>query len=117
MKRNLLALASVFVLAACGEVSAGHRGVFVHYGKPTSQVGEGLQWYNPISYDLVEMDTRQLKWASKTEAYTKDVQQADIEFAITYSLDPNKALYTYQHVGEDWSTVLLPQVMNCSKAI
>ena len=96
------------------QVNTGHRGVFVTFGKPTSQVGEGLHFFNPFTTSLIEMDVRQLKRTSETEAYTKDVQQADIKYSITYSLDPARALWTYQNVGEDWDTKLVPQVVEQS---
>lgn len=95
----------------CAEVPAGHRGVFVNYGKPTSQVGEGLHWYNSWVHDLVVMNTRQITWTSKTEAYTKDVQQAAIRFTVSYNLDPKSALNTYRAVGEDWDEKLVPQIV------
>jgi regulator of protease activity HflC (stomatin/prohibitin superfamily) len=95
----------------CSEVPAGHRGVFVNYGKPTSQVGEGLQIYNAWTNDLVVMNTRQITWTSNTEAYTKDVQQAGIKFTVSYNLQPGAALKTYRSVGEDWDERIVPQIV------
>lgn len=114
MKKAIIAATSALALAACGQVPAGHRGVFVNMGNPTEQVGEGVHYYNPLTYDLVDMNVRQQKWGETTTAYTKDVQQAEVKFTLTYSLNPNKALYTYRNVGEDWAATLIPQVVEQS---
>jgi prohibitin 2 len=109
MKKSILFLA--LPLAACGQVDTGHRGVFVNFGHPTEVVGEGLHWYNPWSYDLDQVDVRQIKWESTTETYTKDVQQATIRFALTYHLDPARVLNVYANVGKDWAATMVPQVV------
>lgn len=115
IKIGLAVFAALAILlvgpVGCAEVPAGHRGVFVNYGKPTSQVGEGLHWYNSWIYDLVVMNTRQITWTSKTEAYTKDVQQAAIRFTVSYNLEPGAALKTYRSVGEDWDERIVPQIV------
>jgi prohibitin 2 len=112
MKKSIILLA--LPLAACGQVDTGHRGVFVNFGHPTEVVGEGLHWYNPWSYDLDQVDVRQIKWESSTETYTKDVQQATIKFALTYHLDPNAVLNVYANVGKEWGATLVPQVVQQS---
>ena len=116
MKRFLTASVLALSLTACGEVPTGHRGIWVNYGKPTGTVSEGLHWYNPWSYDLEVMNVKQKKWESQTEAYTLDVQQATIQFALTYQLDPNKALWMIQNVGRDdeWPSAIVPQVVEQS---
>lgn len=101
-------------LAACGQVDTGHRGVFVNFGHPTEVVSEGLHWYNPWSYDLDQVDVRQIKWESETETYTKDVQQARVKFALTYHLDPAKVLQVYSTVGKDWAGTIIPQIVQQS---
>jgi regulator of protease activity HflC (stomatin/prohibitin superfamily) len=60
---------------------------------------------------MVEMNVQTMKWENKTVAYTKDVQQADISYAITYNLRPDKAREMYQTIGTDWPNALLPQVV------
>lgn len=101
----------LLALGACSEIPAGHRGVFTSYGAPTEVVAEGLHYYNPWSYDLIEMDVRQMKWSAQTEAYTKDVQQATVAFTLTYRLDPSAVLNTYRNIGTDWRSKLVPQVV------
>lgn len=80
-------LTSLLALSACGftTVETGHRGVKVHYGKVVSEsLPEDIYFYNPFTSDVIEMDVRLLKWEGDTQAYTKDVQQADVHFVLNY---------------------------------
>lgn len=115
MKKKFIALAALPLLAACGQVDTGYRGVFVNLGKPVEQVGEGLHWYNIFTTSLVEVDVSTKKWPSSTEVYTKDVQQATVKFSLTYSLDPSKAMVTYSRFPNgDWFEAQVPQVVEQS---
>ncbi len=92
-------------------VEAGNRGVLVSNGKVTGQVGEGLHLVNPFTTVIVPINVRQQKWSQTTEAYTFDVQQAEVSFTLSYALQPGKARWAYQTQGEDWSGNLIPQVV------
>lgn len=102
---------ATLALGACTEVPTGHTGIETNFGEVVGSHGEGLAWYNPITTDIILMDVRQLKREATTEAYTKDVQQAEIKYAMTYRLDAKAAKGIYQTVGEDWDTKLVPQVV------
>lgn len=91
-------------------VNTGQRGITVEYGRPTGTLGEGLHFVNPFTTSIVELSVRQLKWNAETVAYTKDVQQADVKFTVTYSLNPDKVMWVYRNVGEDWAAQIIPQV-------
>lgn len=113
--KNFLLIGIALTLSACGfqTVDTGHRGVETRFGKVVSEsLPEGLYFYNPFTSDLVEMDTRILKWDSHTMAYTKDVQQATVNFTLNYRLDPTKAHIVYQSVGRDWAGKLVGQVIH-----
>lgn len=91
-------------------VENGTTGVVVSYGEATGTVEPGLHFVNPLGTKIVPISNQQIRWDSTTSAYTKDVQQADIAFTITYSLAPDKVLWTYKNIGEDWPTAIIPQV-------
>ncbi len=113
MKQAVL-FSLIILLSACEQVNTGHRGVFTTWGEVDESRGsmpEGLYWYNPITSNIIELDTRILKWENTTPVYTKDVQQASISVALTYALDSNTAHTIYKEVGKDWADRLLPQVV------
>jgi regulator of protease activity HflC (stomatin/prohibitin superfamily) len=102
------------IVASCSitTVDTGHRGVKVRFGEVIGEgLPEGLYFVNPLTTHIQSMDTRILKWDSKTQAYTKDVQQADVGFVLNYRLDPSKAHIVFQQVGRDWSSKLVGQVV------
>ena len=104
---------AIFSFGGCAEViDAGHRGVKVRFGEVEQEtLKEGFYWYNPLTTTIVEIDTRIKSWKENTQAYTKDVQQADINFTINYRLAGESVHLTYQEVGKDWDNKLLPQVV------
>ncbi|QGX40350.1 prohibitin family protein [Permianibacter aggregans] len=108
-----LVVAGVLMFGGCAEIiDAGHRGVKVRFGEVEQEtLKEGFYWYNPLTTTIVEIDTRIKSWKENTQAYTKDVQQADINFTINFRLAGDSVHLTYQEVGKDWDDKLLPQVV------
>lgn len=115
IKLGIAAVIAVILLSIAGcsmeTVNTGQRGVVVTYGKPTATLGEGLHFVNPFTSSIVEMSVQRQRWQAETVAYTKDVQQADVKFTVSYSLKPNKVLWTYQNIGTEWADQLMPQVV------
>lgn len=58
---------------------------------------------NPFTTAIHSMDVRIQRW-DKTEAYTRDVQEATVEFTLNYKLRPEAAADIYRSVGQDWPT-------------
>lgn len=110
----LMLAGAALLLQACGvkTIDTGHRGVKTRFGKVVSDsLPEGLYFYNPVTSDMVEMDTRIQKWEADTQAYTRDVQQAKIHFTMNYRLDPTKAHVVFETVGRDWAEKVVSQVV------
>jgi regulator of protease activity HflC (stomatin/prohibitin superfamily) len=107
---SLIALLSI---GACSmeSVGTGQRGVVVNFGNPTSTLNEGLHFINPFTTDIIPMNVRTVPWESETAAYTEDVQQANINFNVTFHLNPEAALDTYQRYGTNWANDQVPQVV------
>lgn len=117
IKLSVGGVAALFLLITGCEgmqtVHTGNRGVKVTFGHvDPSPMTEGLYLINPFTTHMAQMNIQTIKWDSDTEAYTKDVQKSTIHFAINYSLDPSYATEMYRTVGQDWSNVLIPQVVN-----
>jgi regulator of protease activity HflC (stomatin/prohibitin superfamily) len=111
---SIVVIILMVMLVSCSMtvVDTGHRGVKVRFGEVIGEgLPEGLYFINPLTTHLVEMDTRVQKWTAETQAYTRDVQQATLQFVLTYRLDPGKAHLVYQQVGNDWATKLIGQIV------
>lgn len=112
--KKAIVLTSLFVLSGCGvrTVDAGYVGIETEFGKVVGDSLEpGLHFYNPFTSSILKMDTRTQLWNEKTEAYTKDIQTATIDFSVNYNLEAKVAGDTYRNVGQDWQDKLLPQVV------
>jgi prohibitin 2 len=104
----------VVIIASCSAtvVDPGHRGVRITLGKVSPEpLQEGLHFKVPMVQQIQQLDIRTLRWAEVTQSYTKDVQQADVSFTLTYSLDPGYAVEMYRTVGADWAEKLIGQVI------
>lgn len=113
-----LLLCSTVSLSSClgvTTVQQGETGVKKSFGKVDQDpIGPGLHAYNPFTTSYIRMDNHILKYDDKTNVFTKDVQKADIEFAVNYALRPDSSVKMYINVGKDWADVLLPQIVNGS---
>lgn len=114
MKKNLLALATVgFMAQSCGweTVDTGRRGLLVNYGRVdhANVLKEGVHFYNPWSYDLIELDIRSSKWSGKLASYSKDSQTIEIEYAFTLATDEAFISKLYEKYGRDYATKIIPQ--------
>ena len=111
-----IAIVAIVVLsfAGCGikVVDTGQRGIKTTFGEVVSKsLPEGLYFFNPITSDIVEMDTRVQRKDGETDTYTRDVQQSVIKYTLNYSLRQNAAHIMYRDVGRDWDDKLVPQVV------
>jgi prohibitin 2 len=116
-KHFALILGTVIVstqLSGCGihTVETGHRGIKTNFGQVQGPpLTEGLYFVNPFSTSIHSMDVRIQKWDGKTEAYTKDVQEATVAFTVNYQLRPEAAADVFRTVGENWSEKLVTQIV------
>jgi regulator of protease activity HflC (stomatin/prohibitin superfamily) len=105
---------ATILLVSCSmtTVDTGHRGVKVRFGEVIGEgLPEGLYFVNPLTTDIRNIDTRVQSWNANTQAYTRDVQQATMQFVLNYRLDPTKAHIVFQQVGADWAAKLIGQVV------
>jgi len=109
----IVALVIVSV-AGCGikVVDTGQRGIKTRFGEIVSEsLPEGLYFYNPLTSNIVEIDTRVQRQDGETDTYTRDVQQAAIKYTLNYRLQQNAAHLMYRDIGRDWEQKLIPQVV------
>lgn len=97
------------------QVDTGHRGIKVSFGKVVDgPLAEGLYFYNPFLYEIVQLDIRTQLMSGNTMAYTKDVQQTSLTYVLNYSLKPESAVEVFKTVGRDWSQKLVTPVVEAN---
>lgn len=105
-------LVIMFAASSATVVEPGHRGVRITLGKVSPlPLEEGVHLKIPLIQRIEQLDVRTLRWNEVTQAYTQDVQQADVSFTLTYSLEPGFTVDMYRTVGVDWSQKLIGQVV------
>lgn len=92
------------LLTACGFeiVDTGRRGIYVSLGQVIGEpLTEGMHFHNPFTANIVEFNVREEKWEHKTSVFTRDTQQVEVSFVITYYADPKAVTKIYKDVGDE----------------
>lgn len=108
----LIAVAGLAISSA-KQIDTGKRGIRTWWGEITSKepLSEGLYFYVPVAGNIVEYDCKTQLYAETFATYTKDMQTADINIAINYSLDPNGVVDLHRKIGSTYEQkVLFPAI-------
>lgn len=82
-------------------IDQGEGGVVLTNGEVSRTVSAGLHFKVPLFQDVVRINTRtRVQPYNKVAAYTFDKQTAYVKMSVTYSVDPRKIAYVYEHYGE-----------------
>lgn len=123
VKATLFGVIAVVVIALIFTTStiigAGERGVRVTLGNVSPKVlSEGVYFKIPVLQQIVKYDVKTQKSNIITEVYTKDIQQARINYVLNYNLDPAYAPTMHKTVGKDYyGTVVSPIVEGVLKDV
>lgn len=107
---NAVAAASVAAaIAGCQKIEPGERGIETQFGaiKSSEAIREGLAWFSPIGGEIVVYNIKNQTLTIRTEQYTKDIQQAQIEVAITFCLDEAKLIDLHKKTGIGYANKLI----------
>ncbi len=114
-----LFLSALVLVAGCGQVDSGHTGLKLSWGKIVSEpLGPGLWFYNPVGGSLVTYDCREQRVDFRMNAYTKDVQSAEFQIVVTFSLDQSQIVALHNEIGPQYADkVLAPAVIGVTKDV
>lgn len=100
-------------------VGVGERGVKVTLGKVSPQsFTEGVHFVTPFISKIHKMDVKTQKSNIATIIFTKDIQQARLEYVINYNLQPENVHKMYKEVGKNYKdTILVPVVEGTVKNV
>ena len=104
---------AALLIASARQIDTGHRGVRTWWGEITSvePLAEGLYFYVPIAGDIVTYECRTQLYADTFATYTKDMQTANLNIAVNYSLDQNGVIDIHRHIGQYYENkVLYPAI-------
>lgn len=122
MKKVLCILFAVAMIAGFAVCSAttvpeGYVGVVVKWGKAQTEVlTPGFYLTMPWT-SIKKMDCRWQKYDVKTSAFSKDIQQVDVQMSMSYQLQKDGALSMYRTVGMDYADkIMLPRLLDALKS-
>ena len=103
----------IFLCSSIYYIEPGYRGVLNtlgHIDQKTYINGVGLKW--PLISSMEKMDVRTQTISARTSSYTSDVQTADIEYVVTYSLNQENVYALYENVGMDYRAKKIMPILN-----
>ena len=108
---GFLIVVVVILLLVCNPVAmvgVGERGVKVTLGQvsPHSYT-EGIHVVTPFVSKIHTMNVKTQKMHPATTVFTKDIQQARIEYVVNYNLQPENVHKVYREVGKNYQDIII----------
>lgn len=110
-------IALIIAFGSHFNVDQGYAGIVTQFGKLDHVASSGFNWKLPLVQDVVHFETRTQKVDSfKTEAYSKDIQEATYTLSVNYHLDESKVAELFTNLGTQYQTRLLdPTILRVLK--
>lgn len=101
-------LAVILLVMSCASfVSTGYTGIVTTFGKVHNEtLDAGLHFHAPWD-NVVTMDNREQRVPFQLEAFSKDIQQTDVQGSINYNIDKSTAMILYKEVGVNYVDILI----------
>ena len=126
MKLNkivILLIAIVAILAiifgtCTAQVPTGYTGILTTFGRVESYtLDAGFHFKSPFQ-KVVLMDNREQKTSFRTQSFSSDIQQVDIDGSINFSINTATAMNLYRQVGTGYfNTLVMPRLLENTKAV
>jgi prohibitin 2 len=100
-------------------IPPGHRGVLVTMGKVSPVFApEGLGFKLPLVTTVVPISVRQQTTVSKTECYSSDLQQIDVELRVLYRIPESMIVKIFRdYSGDPFDSLISPRVSEALKEV
>lgn len=112
-------LCIILIITSCVSfVPTGYTGIVTTFGKVHNEtLDAGINFHAPWD-NVIKMDNREQRVAFKLEAFSKDIQQVDVQGSINYNIDKSTAMNLYKDVGTGYADILIqPRIMEDVKII
>lgn len=112
-------LATILVILSCvSYVPTGHTGIITTFGKVHDETSEeGLAIHAPWE-NIIKMDNREQRVAFTLQAFSKDIQQVDIQGSINININKAVAMILYREVGTDYVNIFVtPRIQEDVKIV
>lgn len=112
-------LAVILCIMSCvSYVPTGYTGIVTTFGKVHEHtLDAGINFHAPWD-NVITMDNREQRATFQLAAFSKDIQQVDIQGSINYNIDKATAMNLYKDVGVEYVNVLIgPRIQEDVKIV
>ena len=112
-------LAVILVILSCiSYVPTGYTGIVTTFGKVhDNTLDAGINFHAPWD-NVITMDNREQRATFQLAAFSKDIQQVDIQGSINYNIDKATAMNLYKDVGTEYANILIgPRIQEDVKIV
>lgn len=114
-----IVLCIALILISCiSYVNTGYTGIVTTFGKVHNEtLDAGLNFHAPWD-NVIKMDNREQRVPFQLEAFSKDIQQVDVQGSINYNIDKSTAMNLYKDVGTNYAEILIqPRILEDVKIV
>ena len=114
-----IVVVGVLIYATCtAQVPTGYTGILTTFGRVEQYtLDAGFHFKSPFQ-NVVLMDNREQKTSFKTQSFSSDIQQVDIDGSINFSINKATAMNLYKEVGTSYfNTLVMPRLLENTKAV
>ena len=112
-------LAAILCIMSCvSYVPTGYTGIVTTFGKVHEHtLDAGINFHAPWD-NVITMDNREQRATFQLAAFSKDIQQVDIQGSINYNIDKATAMNLYKDVGTEYVSILIgPRIQEDVKIV
>lgn len=114
---GIMCVVLFFIFMPFTIISAGERGVVLHWGNVDRVLTEGIHWRTPVVEDVVKMNVSTQKEEVTASAASKDLQTVQAKVAVNYNLMADKVGDIYKVLQEDAvDRVVAPSIQEAVKS-
>jgi len=114
-----IVLSVVLIAVSCiSYVPTGHTGIVTTFGKVHDETRDaGLAVHAPWE-NIIKMDNREQRVPFSLQAFSKDIQQVDIQGSINININKPTAMILYREVGTDYVNIFVtPRIQEDVKIV
>lgn len=109
---GIVACVILIIVSCVSYVPTGYTGIVTTFGKVHDEVLDaGLNFHAPWD-NVIKMDNREQRITFNLEAFSKDIQQVEVQGSINYNIDKSTAMNLYKDVGTNYSEILIGPRIN-----
>lgn len=117
MRHSLILFA--LAISGCRVVDTGEVGIKKRFGEVQGGLLDpGLHFYNIITSTIIRFNVQERKIEDKTACFTRDTQNSQISYSLTYYPAKDQVMELYVKLGVSWEEkIILPVVRGSLKTV